>query len=76
MKNILFSGNEKVFDGMLTGMLSILMRTESTEPFCFFIFTMDVSHLRADYRPVSGQQARYLEEVAKTYKSKKPGAAH
>ena len=67
MKNILFSGNEKVFDGMLTGMLSILMRTESTEPFCFFIFTMDVSHLRADYRPVSGQQARYLEEVAKTY---------
>lgn len=67
MKNILFSGNEKVFDGMLTCMLSILMRTESTEPFCFFIFTMDVSHLRADYRPVSGQQARYLEEVAKTY---------
>lgn len=70
MKNILFSGNEKVFDGMLTGMLSILMRTESTEPFCFFIFTMDVSHLRADYRPVSGQQARYLEEVAKTYNPK------
>ena len=67
MKNILFSGNEKVFDGMLTCMLSILMRTESTEPFCFFIFTMDVSHLRADYLPVSGQQARYLEEVAKTY---------
>lgn len=67
MKNILFSGNEKVFDGMLTCMLSILMRTESTEPFCFFIFTMDVSHLRADYQPVSGQQARYLEEVAKTY---------
>ena len=67
MKNILFSGNEKVFDGMLTCMLSILMRTESKEPFCFFIFTMDVSHLRADYLPVSGQQARYLEEVAKTY---------
>ena len=70
MKNILFSGNEKVFDGMLTCMLSILMRTESTEPFCFFIFTMDVSHLRADYRPVSRQQARYLEEVAKTYNPK------
>lgn len=67
MKNILFSGNEKVFDGMLTCMLSILMRTESTEPFCFFIFTMDVSHIREDYLPVSGQQARYLEEVAKTY---------
>lgn len=31
---------------------------------------MDVSHLRADYRPVSGQQARYLEEVAKTYNPK------
>lgn len=67
MKNILFSGNEKVFDGMLTCMLSILMRTESKEPFCFFIFTMDVSHIREDYLPVSGQQARYLEEVAKTY---------
>ena len=32
MRNILFSGNVKVFDGILTCMLSIFMRTKSKEP--------------------------------------------
>ena len=40
MKNILFSGNVKVFDGMLTCMLSIFMRTKSEEPYNFYIFTI------------------------------------
>ena len=35
MKNILFCGNYKVFDGMLSAMLSIFKRTESKEPFSF-----------------------------------------
>ena len=39
MINILFSGNEKVFDGMLTCMLSIFKRTQTTEPFHFYILT-------------------------------------
>lgn len=70
MKNILFSGNEKVFDGMLSCMLSILMRGQSREPFCFYILTMDVSRIKPEYLPVSLEQAAYLEQVAREYDSR------
>ena len=67
MINILFSGNGKVFDGMLSCMLSIMMRTSTKEPFCFYIFTMDVSHLKPEYTPVTQKQADYLEETVRQY---------
>ncbi len=67
MKNILFSGNVKVFDGMLTCMLSIFKRTKSKEPYNFYIFTMDVSHIKPDYLPVSDSQVEFLKQVARDY---------
>lgn len=67
MVNILFCGNDKVFDGMLTCTLSILKRTPSKEPFTFYIFTMDVSHLREDYVPVSEKQMDFYRKVIKQY---------
>lgn len=70
MINILFCGNSGVFDGILTGMLSIFKRTKTTEPFKFFIFTMDVSHLKPDYVPLSDEQANVLAEVARSYNEK------
>ncbi len=48
-------------------MLSVFMRTESTEPFCFYILTMNVSHIRPEYTPLSPGQAKYLECIAQTY---------
>lgn len=65
--NLLFSGNAKVFDGVLTCMLSIFRRTEVTEPFCIYIMTMDVSHLKPEYTAISSKMTEYLERVAKTY---------
>lgn len=67
MKNILFSGNVKVFDGMLTCMLSIFKRTKSKEPYNFYIFTMDVSRIKPDYIPVSDKQVEFLQQIAKDY---------
>ena len=67
MVDILFCGNDGVFDGVLTGMLSILKRTESDEPVCFHLFTMDVSHLKANYTPITRKQADFLDTIAKTY---------
>ena len=67
MINVLFCGNSGVFDGALTTMLSIFKRTETREPFHFFIFTMDVSHLRSDYTPLSDAQIAFLADVAKSY---------
>ena len=69
MKNILFCGNCKVFDGMLSAMLSIFKRTDSKEPFTFFIFTMDVSHLKPAYTALTEEQAAFLDGVAKSYNS-------
>lgn len=67
MINILFSGNEGVFDGVLTCMLSILKRTQTKEPFQFIIYTMDVSHLKPEYIPISEEAANFLDGVAKEY---------
>ena len=65
--NILFSGNEKVFDGALTCVLSILKRTTSVEPFTFYIMTMDVSHLKPEYTAISDKSILFLDEVVKKY---------
>lgn len=67
MKNVMFCGNYKVFDGMLTCMLSILKRTRSQEPFCFYVFTMDVSHIKPEYTEVTDEQVAYLGEIVRQY---------
>ena len=69
MVNILFCGNDKVFDGMLTCALSILKRSASEEPFTFYVFTMDVSHIKETYLPVTDAQLAFFERVIKTYHS-------
>ena len=67
MVNILFCGNIGVFDGMLTTALSLVKRTESKEPFCFHIFTMDVSHLKDNYVPITAKQVAFFERTVKSY---------
>lgn len=67
MVNVLFCGNDKVFDGMLTCALSILKRTASKEPFTFYVFTMDVSHIKDTYLPVTPKQMAFFDEVIKAY---------
>lgn len=70
MINVLFCGNDKVFDGMLTCALSILKRTDSEEPFCFYVFTMDVSHINDNYLPVTDTQIEYFKKIIKRYNDK------
>lgn len=65
--NILFSGNDNVFDGILTCMLSVFKRTESKEPFTIYILTMDVSRIKPEYIAIKGEKIAFLEEVAKGY---------
>lgn len=70
MVNILFCGNDKVFDGMITCALSMFKRSTSSEPYTFYIFTMDVSHLRKDYKPISNQQIQFFKDMIQQYNSK------
>ena len=70
MINILFSGNGKVFDGVLTCILSILKRTKTIEPFCIYVYTMDVTRIKPEYTPISGEMIEFLDGVAKEYNAK------
>ena len=63
MINILFSGNEKVFDGVLSCMLSIFKRTTTKEPFKVYILTMDITRIKSDYTSISDRQVQFLKRV-------------
>lgn len=65
--NILFSGNDNVFDGILTCVLSMFKRTESKEPFIIYILTMDVSRIKPEYIAIKNEKIAFLEEIAKGY---------
>ena len=67
MINILFCGNEYVFDGILTCALSIFKRSKYQGPYNFYVYTMDVSHLNPKYTPISDGLISYLDEVVKKY---------
>ena len=67
MVNILFCGNGYVFDGMLTCALSILKRSDSREPYTFYVYTMDVSHLKPAYTPIPDPMIGFFDTVIKSY---------
>ncbi|MBQ7699529.1 MAG: lipopolysaccharide biosynthesis protein [Clostridia bacterium] len=67
MVNILFCGNGYVFDGMLTCALSIMKRSDSKEPYTFYVYTMDVSHIKPAYTPIDDGIIAYFDTVIKSY---------
>lgn len=67
MINILFSGNGKVLDGVITCMLSIFKRSETREPFSFYIYTMDISRIKPEYIAISEEEVAYIDSIAKSY---------
>ncbi len=66
MINLLLCGNEKVFDGALTELISITNKTRET--ITCYIFTMDVSRIKEDYKPITDEQVKFLNEVVKSKK--------
>lgn len=69
MINLLFSGNGKVFDGVLSCMVSIFKRTKTKEPFRIFVYTMDVTRMKPEYTAISEKMITFLDKVAKQYNS-------
>lgn len=67
MINILFCGNDKVFDGFLTCALSICKRTESKESFHFYIYTLDLQDINPKYRAISPRHIEFLDSAVKKY---------
>ena len=67
MVNVLFCGNDGVFDGFLTCALSLMKRTGSTEPFAFHIFTMELTRLSPRFTGLPAEHIALLEQTIKRY---------
>lgn len=63
MINLLLCGNEKVFDGALTQLISITNRTK--ESINCYIFTMDISNIKPEYTCITDKQIDFLNNVVK-----------
>ena len=64
MINILLCGNEKVFDGALTELISITNRTK--EAVNCYIFTMNLSRIKPEYISITDEQVEFLNGVVKS----------
>lgn len=64
MINILLCGNEKVFDGALSELISITNKTK--EVVNCYIFTMDVSRIKPEYKSITDTQIEFLNKVVKS----------
>ena len=62
--NILLCGNEKVFDGALTELISITNKTK--EAVNFYIFTMNLTRIKSEYKSIKDEQIKFLDKVIKT----------
>lgn len=63
MINLLFAGNNKVFDGMLITLLSLTKHAKS--PVNAFCLTMDLQDVNPKFIAISKKQADFLEKILK-----------
>ncbi len=68
MINILLCGNQKVFDGALTELISITNKTQ--EAVNCYIFTMDLTRVKEDYIAIQDEQIEFLNKVVKSKNEK------
>lgn len=61
--NLLLCGNEKVFDGALTELISITNKT--IEPVNCFIFTMELTRIKPEYISIKDEQIEFLDRIVK-----------
>ena len=76
MVNVLFCGNDGVYDGFLTCALSLMKRTSNPEPFHFMIFTMDVTRMSPKYTALSDDHADQMRRVIKKYNADNTLSVH
>ena len=66
--NILLCGNEKVFDGALTELISICNKTK--EPVNCYIFTAELTRIKPQYTAIKDEQIEFLNKVVKSKNNK------
>ena len=61
--NLLYCGNEGVFDGVLTSALSVVRRLNEPRPLTVYLFTMELTRLSPNYTPLTQRHAAFIEEA-------------
>lgn len=64
MINLLLCGNDRIFDGIVTELISIINKTK--EPICCYIFTADITRINSSYIPISDTKIKILNEIVKS----------
>ena len=65
MINLMFCGNDKIYDGLLISLLSIVKYNK--EPLNINVITVDLSDIDEKYTPITEEHRKELEEVIKPY---------
>ena len=63
MINLLFCGNDKVFDGLLISLLSASKNTKET--IRAYVLTMDLSDINPKYQPITEKHRKFLDDMIK-----------
>ena len=67
MTDILYCGNDKVFDGVLTSSLSIVRRLDAPRPLTIHIFTMELTRVSPNYLPMTRHHADIIETALRRH---------
>ena len=67
MINVLFAGNDKVFDGVLTSTLSIVKRLSEPKELNIYILTMDITRLNPKYTPMTEKHRSFIESSLREF---------
>ena len=65
--NLLYCGNEGVFDGVFTSALSVVKRLKKPRPIRLYLFTMSLTRLKSTYRPITAKQANFIQTTLQKY---------
>ncbi len=63
MISLLYSGNDKVFKGLLISLVSIAENTK--EALDVHVLTMDLSDIKSNYLPINKEQTDFIEKLLK-----------
>lgn len=67
MIDLLYCGNDKVFDGVLTSALSVVRRMEKPRSLTVHIFTMELTRVSPNYLPMTQRHADYIEKALRRH---------
>ena len=62
--NLLLCGNKKVFDGVLTQLISITNKTK--ESINVYLFTANITRIKPDYTTIEDEQVEFLNKIIKS----------